>query len=349
MPELPEVESFRRLLLPLISQKLPLFLELMKENPPKKFLTQEDITQLSGKCFVKDVLRKGKLIAIVLECCKNGKIRHHPTTTTTTTLLYLFVHMGMTGRISTPDHVPVLESQSDTHYPPPYSYLKFKTDQAEASFSDPRKFGSITLGMTLDEGFGPLAPDAWTTVPVQTSVNDGLVRKSTGIKALLLDQKRVMSGIGNWVADEVLYQCQIHPEQSYINEEQASRIVQTLRSILTTAIELYGKQEPLPSDWIFHVRWGKRAFSKGDVIKDSQGRKVLFLTAAGRTSAIVPTIQTLKHQKPVVAASTDAVATKNNADTEMVVSGKKRPRCEEIAADTILSGAPKNRRSRRKR
>jgi formamidopyrimidine-DNA glycosylase len=328
MPELPEVESFRRLLLPLIcSQKLTL--ELMKENPPKKFLSQEDITQLSGKCFVKDVLRKGKLIAVVLGCQR--KIRNQTT-------LYLFVHMGMTGRISTPDHVPVLESLSESEYPPPYSYLRFKTDQAEASFSDPRKFGFTSLGTTLEEGFGPLAPDALT---VESA--DGLVGKSTGIKALLLDQKRVMSGIGNWVADEVLYQCEIHPEQNYLNEEQASRILQKLRNILATAIDLYGENETLPSDWLFHVRWGKRAFSKGDAIKDCQGRKVVFLTAAGRTSAVVPTIQKLKTQKPV---KSTAVANKKTAETEML-SDKKRPVCVDTVADEMISGASKKTKSKK--
>ena len=286
MPELPEVEHFRRLLLPLMSSTLTI--KLMKDNPPKRFLTPDDVTALTGKCIIQDILRKGKLIAILLSCPE--KVRNQQN-------LYLFVHMGMTGRISTPDNVPILESLVASEYPPPYTYLRFTPDKAEASFSDPRKFGSITIGTTLDEGFGTLAVDA---LDLEITDVQSLVGKSTKIKEMLLDQKRVMSGVGNWVADEVLYQSEIHPEQSYLNDEQATRIIQTLKTILKTAIELYDVGKALPMDWLFHVRWSKRAATNGETIKDFKGRQISFLTAAGRTSAIVPSIQrNMKSAKPV--------------------------------------------------
>eukprot|EP00978_Attheya_sp_CCMP212_P008071 scaffold18803_cov53-Attheya_sp.AAC.1 len=113
--------------------------------------------------------------------------------------------MGMTGRISTPDMIPKLvELKDDSEYPPPYTHLVLKTDLAEASYSDPRKFGSVRLSTSLEDGFGELAPDALLLCgPTTTTTRlDGLVGKKMGIKGLLLDQKRVMSGIGNWVADE---------------------------------------------------------------------------------------------------------------------------------------------------
>jgi formamidopyrimidine-DNA glycosylase len=108
MPELPEVESFRRMLLPLASQATPLKLELVKENPPRQFLSQKEVDDINNNNYtVKDVRRKGKLICMEL------------TTTTTTTAAeastksrptpitkFLNVHMGMTGRITRPDKVP---------------------------------------------------------------------------------------------------------------------------------------------------------------------------------------------------------------------------------------------------
>jgi formamidopyrimidine-DNA glycosylase len=74
MPELPEVENFRRLLLPLVSNVSKLSVRITGEKPPRKFLTAEEAAALNENCYVKDVVRKGKQIAIVLDCIK--KVRN---------------------------------------------------------------------------------------------------------------------------------------------------------------------------------------------------------------------------------------------------------------------------------
>lgn len=153
MPELPEVECFRRLLLPLAASKETLTIESKSPSPPKNFLSPEQIESLNGNCIVKDVLRKGKLICMVLECTKR-KIENQD-------CVYLFLHMGMTGRISTPSHTPTLESQKD-EVDQKHIHLVFRTDSEEIYFSDPRKFGSATLSTTLAD-FDELAPDALTS------------------------------------------------------------------------------------------------------------------------------------------------------------------------------------------
>jgi hypothetical protein len=68
MPELPEVENFRRMLLGLVSKKSTLTIECPSQTPPRTFLTPEQVKSLSGNCRARDVLRKGKLICMVLEC-----------------------------------------------------------------------------------------------------------------------------------------------------------------------------------------------------------------------------------------------------------------------------------------
>lgn len=69
MPELPEVEQFRQILIPLISKSCYLEVESPTKNPPKKFLTKTQIEYL--KCSrVIDVKRKGKLLCLVL-----GKVK----------------------------------------------------------------------------------------------------------------------------------------------------------------------------------------------------------------------------------------------------------------------------------
>jgi formamidopyrimidine-DNA glycosylase len=308
MPELPEVENFRCLLLPLISSDHPLQLErgTLDRKPPRKFISDEDIETLNQTQYcLHQVLRKGKLIAMVLQ--QNHPDNNNKDTTrtrSTTNRRYLMVHMGMTGRISTPDHVPQLESLSGNEYPPPHTYLKFTSgNDQEACFSDPRKFGSVELVDSLEAGgFDSLAPDAWADAMNDQSkpdVIEKLSNQSLGIKALLLDQKRVVCGVGNWIADEVLYQTQMHPDQTYLTKEQATILLETLHSILSTAVScLVEKKEEFPKDWLFHYRWNKKKTTK-----DARGLVVTFVTSGGRTSAIVPSLQQKRGQAPAASAT----------------------------------------------
>ena len=288
MPELPEVEHFRSLLEPLISSKYTLYLERgsLETKPPRKFLDDDQIAEINAsKYFVSKISRRGKLIAMTLT-----KKTSTPTSVGTK---FLMVHMGMTGRISTPDVVPELKEVKSSEYPPPHVYLKFTSGSKEASFSDPRKFGSILLAETLDELEG-LAPDAWMDVHDESkpAMIEKLANKSMGIKAMLLDQRRVVAGVGNWVADEVLYQTRIHPDQNYLTTEQATLLLERLHSILATAVDcLVEKNSEFPSDWLFHYRWNSKKTTN-----DAHGRVVTFVTSGGRTSAIVPSLQQKKGQ-----------------------------------------------------
>jgi formamidopyrimidine-DNA glycosylase len=282
MPELPEVENFRQLLLPLVSDTHPLHLERsnLDKKPPRKFLSDDDILQINTQKYrLSNVLRKGKLLCMVLQNDQDTK--------------HLFVHMGMTGRISTPDYVPQLESLAGNDYPPPHTYMKFSSGSStEASFSDPRKFGFIQVGTIIGEEFDSLAPDALTDYEEHHSrIIERLSDQSMGIKALLLDQKRAVSGVGNWVADEILYQIPMHPDQNYLTSEQASNLLERLHMILKVAVDCLKQRQEFPKNWLFHYRWNRKKATK-----DSKGRTVTFVTSGGRTSAIVPSIQKKKSQ-----------------------------------------------------
>jgi formamidopyrimidine-DNA glycosylase len=218
----------------------------------------------------------------------------------------------------------------------------------EASFSDPRKFGSVILSTTTAQSdfFDNLAPDALTSFHVV----DGLVGQAVGIKALLLDQKRVVSGVGNWVADEVLYQSELHPEQTFLSRDQAVTLQTRLHCILNTAIACLDDRREFPESWLFHCRWEKRASNSGTKIKDPMGRTVVFLKAAGRTCAIVPSIQIKRSQNQKVksnlkkresdALNADDGITKQDADTVSDKRKAKRQRKTGNAKDAAVEGTP---------
>lgn len=300
MPELPEVEAFSWTLLKLKSSNGELLqLERTRDNPPRTFISDEHIAFLNNNCTVLDVKRKGKQLCMVLDCIKpieiDGEKRKQA---------FLFVHMGMTGRISAPGEVPSLkELKEGDEYPPPYTYMSWKVVDskkkviAEASFSDPRKFGSVELKVD-DSSLDELAPDGLSLEEdgKVEEVVEALTEQTKPIKAILLDQKKVVCGVGNWVADEIMYQCEIHPEQKFLTKAEAELVVAKMTSILKIAVDHLKRKEDFPEDWMFNYRWTKKRKDS----KDSQGRTIDFVKSGGRTSAIVASIQKLQGREKSV-------------------------------------------------
>lgn len=65
------------------------------------------------------------------------------------------------------------------------------------------------------------------------------------------------SGVGNWVADEVLWQARLHPEQlvSAMGEEHTAALHKCLQEVVQTAVAADADSSKFPADWMFHVRW----------------------------------------------------------------------------------------------
>lgn len=304
MPELVEVEHFRQLLMPLVGARSgsELLIETPSPTKPKGFPSEAEWDELK-EYSVKDVLRKGKLLRIELEC--QGRDDKH-----------LYLHMGMTGRISCPGRVLKLESlKGGNVYPPPHTHLILKSNKHEVAFSDPRRFGRVVLRSATDDEFSELAPDALA----EKADFDGIVENTTAIKKLLLDQKRVVSGVGNWICDEVLYQAEIHPDQTMLTSSERDVIVENLNFILETAVSRM--EDELPADWLFHRRWDKR---KGIGVKDAKGRPIKWITSAGRTSAICPSIQMLKPRKQAAKRKTLAKSRNAKSTEETEKTGNQR-------------------------
>jgi formamidopyrimidine-DNA glycosylase len=100
----------------------------------------------------------------------------------------------------------------------PSKYSKFfieLDDGLELSFTDKRRFAKVRLlkDPAAVLPISDLGPDALLEPMTVDEFAESLSKKKIAIKALLLDQSYI-AGIGNWIADEVLYQARIHPLQS---------------------------------------------------------------------------------------------------------------------------------------
>lgn len=286
MPELVEVENFRRILLRLKSNaNIPLHIELPSPTVPKVFPDESQIETVK-RCLVKDVERKGKLLRLVLQ--------QTDTEFDDNTNIYLYLHMGMTGRISTLYDIPSLESLAESDsFPPPHTHIIFTLGEERVAFSDPRRFGAVSLGDPLSSQWEEFAQDALHA----SATLEKLVGQKKGVKGLLLDQRAIVSGVGNWIADEILYQSRIHPDQSYLSSDEVQSLQESLSLVLKTALQcLLIEKKEYPEDWLFHRRWSK---GKASIPKDCNGKNVKFVKSGGRSSAIVASVQKLYPRKKI--------------------------------------------------
>lgn len=202
---------------------------------------------------------------------------------------------------------------SEEEWPSKYSKFFAELDDGlEFSFTDKRRFARVRL-FDDPETVPPiseLGPDALFEPMSVENFLDSLGRKKIGIKALLLDQSFI-SGIGNWIADEVLYQSRIHPLQitSNLPRESCEALHQSIQEVVKYAVEVDADMGRFPKEWLFHHRWGKKP---GKV----NGKKIEFITAGGRTTAYVPQLQKLigTQSSKMIAANLEQLA--ENGDTK---------------------------------
>uniref|UniRef100_A0A0E0Q0Q3 Formamidopyrimidine-DNA glycosylase catalytic domain-containing protein n=1 Tax=Oryza rufipogon TaxID=4529 RepID=A0A0E0Q0Q3_ORYRU len=220
---------------------------------------------------------------------------------------------GMAGAIYIKG-VPVTKSvvSSTDEWPSKYSKFFVQLDDGlEFSFTDKRRFARVRLFEDPETvpPISELGPDALFEPMSSDSFADSLSRKKIGIKALLLDQSFI-SGIGNWIADEVLYQSRTHPLQiaSSLSRESCEALHQSIQEVVKYAVEVDADCDRFPVEWLFHHRWGKKP---GKV----NGQKIEFITAGGRTTAYVPQLQKLTgmQSSKVVVANPEQVAENDDA------------------------------------
>ncbi|XP_042756153.1 formamidopyrimidine-DNA glycosylase isoform X2 [Lactuca sativa] len=182
----------------------------------------------------------------------------------------------------------------DDEWPSKYSKLFIELDDGlELSFTDKRRFAKVRLLQNPASAppISELGPDALLEPMTEEELFKSLSKKKIGIKALILDQSFI-SGVGNWIADEVLYQARIHPLQSAatISKEQCGALHKFLKEVIRHSVKVNADSSRFPVDWLFHSRWGKKP---GNL----NGKKIEFINAGGRTSAYVPELQKLSGEQ----------------------------------------------------
>jgi formamidopyrimidine-DNA glycosylase len=227
VPELAEVETLRRDLVPLYVGRRLTGIAIMGERTVRRH-APEVLQELRGE-VLRGVGRHGKYLLFKWE---SGRT--------------LVVHLRMSGQLlaSSPG-APLI---AHTH-----AVLSFE-GASELRFVDPRTFGELFLASRPDGAATPyrargrggpgteiehLGPDAVQVEPEY--LERALTGRRAPLKSVLVDQ-RVVAGIGNIYADEICFDAGLRPDRAAasLKSAQVSRLTQSIRSVLEAAISKRG-------------------------------------------------------------------------------------------------------------
>src|SRR5213080_4621143 len=252
MPELPDVETFKRYLDATSLHQRIIGVDVRSAYVLKGISAHELARRLKGHCF-ESSRRHGKHLFVRAD----GD-------------LWLRLHFGMTGSLQyferkrqAPKHARVLFVFANAH---------------RLAFEDQRKFGEIGLVKDVDEflkkrGLGPDALDISLSQFQEIFVNH-----RGAVKAILLNQK-LIAGIGNIYADEILFRARIHPatQVSALKEKTVAKLFRAARDIWKKAIDDKADMDRMPKSWLLPRRGKGRKCPRC-------GRKLRSARIGGRTA-----------------------------------------------------------------
>ena len=237
MPELPEVETVRRGLAPVLEGKR--FVEIEVRRPDLRFPLPTDLAaRLIGR-RVERIDRRAKYLLVHLD---DGVV--------------MILHLGMSGRLSLDQRGP----------PGPHDHVIFRFEGGTTlTFNDVRRFGMLDLCAASALGehkllafLGPEPLSNEFNGPVLAAALKG---RRTPIKAALLDQ-RVVAGLGNIYVCEALFRAGLSPRRlaASVQKVRAERLAGAVRAVLEEAIASGGSSlrdyvQPSGELGYFQHRW----------------------------------------------------------------------------------------------
>ena len=212
MPELPEVETTKTSLLPLLGQTV---LKVVVHQPSLRWPIPNDLQKLVGQKLIQ-LTRRSKYILAQFE---------------QDTMLW---HLGMSGSFRICDEHDELRK---------HDHFILQLDDVQLRYHDPRRFGCI---LWLDEYSQSKLIDTLGPEPLSEAFHADYLfnrfkTKNTAIKVAMMDN-HIVVGVGNIYATESLFNLGIHPAQpaSSLTFQQVEKMVIEIKRILKQAIDLGG-------------------------------------------------------------------------------------------------------------
>ncbi|HEX2764939.1 MAG TPA: bifunctional DNA-formamidopyrimidine glycosylase/DNA-(apurinic or apyrimidinic site) lyase [Allosphingosinicella sp.] len=216
MPELPEVETTVRGLVPVLQGRRLVSVEARRADLRRAF--PPDLRQRLTGARVTGLGRRAKYGLIDTD---RGD-----------TLVF---HLGMSGRW-----------RIDPEEIGPHDHFLIETEEGRRlALNDPRRFGSLdlvrTAGLAASEPFASIGPEPLSDAFSADYLLAALAGRSAPVKAMLLDQ-RIVAGLGNIYVCEALHMAAIAPGRASgrISRPRLERLVTAVKTVLEAAIEAGG-------------------------------------------------------------------------------------------------------------
>jgi len=227
MPELPEVETVRRGLLPVMKGRRIARAEVRR--PDLRWPFPERMAERLTGAAVEEIGRRSKYLLLGLDTGET-----------------LIVHLGMSGRMLVGGRL-LGEFHHDVGAGPgPHDHVIFEMqDGARVTFNDARRFGVMDLWPTEDLGnhrlLRSIGPEPLGNGFSAEVLAEAFRGKAAPVKAALLDQG-IVAGLGNIYVSEALARAGISPTRAAgrIGRDRLERLVPAIRQVLEEAIEAGG-------------------------------------------------------------------------------------------------------------
>ncbi len=275
MPELAEVDFFRKRWAQAATAKRVI---RVLTHDTKKILRKVDVRALHGALT-------GAILEVSAARAKQMAFRFSGDA-------WLGVHLGMSGELFV---------RPASYAPEKHDHLVLVTAQHALVFKDPRMFGGVEfhLGSEPPRWWTKIAPaiasDAFTLDAVAAFLRR---RARAPLKAVLLMQEQ-FPGVGNWMADEILWRAALHPARpaGSLRPAEVRALWRECRRVCRQALAtIAGRGDYLPPDlnahipqsWLFWHRWadgGRCPRTKKSLVR---------ATIGGRTTCWSPARQKLR-------------------------------------------------------
>ncbi|MGA0556910.1 Fpg/Nei family DNA glycosylase [Larkinella sp. VNQ87] len=274
MPELPEVETYRR------------YLETSSLHQPIEAIDVEDTRLLTTPLSVLQEALIGRWFIGTERVGKNlFVLTDGPFAAEKPVILHM--HFGMTGD---------LEYYHSSVDRPKYARIVFQFRNGfNLGFICPRKFERIGLLNHIDTYLKRKKIGRDGLSITFSELAGQLRRKKVMTKPALMDQGTV-AGLGNWIVDEVLFQAQVHPEKrtETLTDDEILRLHDAIQLVLTTAIRHEAQYRDFPAGFLIHVReWDDSPYDDVEAHKFCPrcGTRIAKSEVGGRTTYFCPNEQ----------------------------------------------------------
>lgn len=226
MPELPEVETVRRGLAPVMEGNI--IAKAQVNRPDLRWPFPENMAERLTGSRVLRLRRRSKYILVDLDSQETA-----------------LIHLGMSGRMLVSGDL-LGQFVHDHPLPEKHDHVVLHMETgARITFNDPRRFGAMDLFATDGAETHPLlasiGPEPLGNGFDESYLRGALAHRNTPMKSALLDQKTV-AGLGNIYVCEALFRSKIHPTRPArrVSKDRISRLVPVIRDVLNEAIEAGG-------------------------------------------------------------------------------------------------------------